>query len=106
MKLLTESIKNIFREKRPLYSTENIEDPKVVVKFFNPAGAGSWYITEGREEPNGDWLFFGLCDILEPELGYVLLSQLQQLKLPYGLTIERDLYFDGHLSDAYKECER
>ena len=28
-------------------------------------------------------------------MGYVLLSELENLKLPFGLTIERDLYSKG-----------
>lgn len=103
MKLLTEQIKEKFRKTYPLYSQESTEDPLVVAKFFNPTGLGTWYITEANEQDDGDWLMFGLCCIDEAELGYVLLSQLESLQLPYGLTIERDLYFDGRLSDARKE---
>lgn len=103
MKLLTEQIKERFRKTYPLYSQVFVEDPLVVAKFFNPTGLGTWYITEADEQDNGDWLMFGLCCIDEAELGYVLLSQLESLQLPYGLSIERDLYFNGRLSDARKE---
>ncbi|WP_426127674.1 DUF2958 domain-containing protein [Pararhizobium sp. PWRC1-1] len=36
---------------------------------------------------------FGLCDLGmgEPELGYVLLSELEEIKGPGGIPIERDL---------------
>lgn len=101
--LLTEDIKKLFREQYPLYSQEHTTDPKVVVKFFNPCGRGTWYITEGKEEPDGDWLFFGLCHIYESEFGYVTLSQLKDVQLPFGLTIERDIHFNGNISDAYNE---
>lgn len=103
MKLLTEKIKKKFRKKFPLYSQESIEDPQVVVKYFNPLGIGTWYITEANEQKDGDWLMFGLCVLDVAEFGYILLSRLETLKLINGLSIERDLHFNGHISDARKE---
>jgi hypothetical protein len=63
------------------------------MKLFNPCGAATWLITE--MDPNG--LMFGLCDLGmgSPELGYVHLEELKQVKLPFGLKIERDLSFEG-----------
>jgi hypothetical protein len=71
-------------------------DPPPVLKLFNPAGAGTWLITEIR--PDGDTLF-GLCDLDMgcPELGYVALSEIAAVRLPGGLTIERDIAFRGRL---------
>ncbi len=66
------------------------------MKYFNPCGAGTWLVTEAELQENGDWLMFGYCHIQCFEWGYVLLSELENLKLPFGLTIERDLYIpDG-----------
>jgi len=70
-------------------------DAKVVVKYLNPCGAGTWLITEGEKQENGDWLLFGYCHIFEWEWGYVMLSELENVKLPFGLTIERELYVTG-----------
>ena len=70
-------------------------DAKVLVKYFNPCGAGTWLITEGEKQENGDWLFFGYCHIFEWEWGYVMLSELQSVTLPFGLSIERELYVTG-----------
>ncbi len=92
MNLLTNEIKELF-EKYPLYSQDGKGmDSKVIVKYFNPCGAGTWLITEAEKQPNGDWLLFGYCHISCWEWGYVLLNELQNLKLPFGLGIERDLY--------------
>ena len=92
MKLLTEEIKISFK-KYPLYSQDGKGmDSVVLVKYFNPCGAGTWLITEAEEQENGDWLLFGYCHIFCWEFGYLLLSELQNLKLPFGLKIERDLY--------------
>ena len=95
MKLLTKEIEEKF-EKTPLYSTEGKGmDAEVLVKYFNPCGAGTWLITEAEKQEDGDYLLFGYCHILEWEWGYVMLSELENLKLPFGLSIERDLYSKG-----------
>ena len=92
MNLLTDEIKELFR-KYPLYSQDGKGmDSVVLVKYFNPVGAGTWLITEAEEQENGDYLLFGYCHISCWEWGYVMLSELQNLKLPFSLTIERDLY--------------
>lgn len=67
-------------------------DPVPVVKFFNPVGAATWLATELDED--GDTLF-GLADLGFgcPELGSFSLSELASIRLPYHLTIERDLDF-------------
>ncbi len=99
MQLITKSIENKLK-KHHLRSQENVENPKIIAKFFNPCGIGTWYITEGEQRPDGDWLLFGLCCLQCAELGYVLLSDLQKQRLPYGLTIERDRHFSGTMADA------
>jgi hypothetical protein len=44
-------------------------------------------------EFDGNDTFFGLVDGLEKELGYFSLSELQSVRGPLGLPIERDLYW-------------
>jgi len=63
-------------------------DAVVQVKFFNPCGAGTWLITEGNKEENGDWLLFGYCHIHEWEWGSVRLSELQSIRLPYVSVVQ------------------
>ena len=67
-------------------------DPPPVVKFFNPLGAATWLATE--LDPDGDTLF-GLADLGFgcPELGSFSLSEIAGVRLPFGLGIERDLWF-------------
>ena len=88
------------REQLPaLYETEGQEDATVIVKFFCPWGSWSWYAVEGSpddkevEGDQADFRFFGLVDGHYKELGYFVLSELQGIRGPGGLTIERDLYF-------------
>jgi len=63
-----------------------------VVKLFTPWASATWLIVD--MEPDED-MMFGLCDLGHgyPELGYVLLSDLEELKGPGGLRVERDLHF-------------
>ena len=102
MKLLTDKIKKALP---PLYSTEGVacEDKQVIVKFFNPLGSQTWEVVEGEEEPDGEWLFFAKCDLGlgTPEWGYVTLSQLEEIKLPMGMGIERDICVNSHLHDEW-----
>lgn len=92
MNLLTSEIIEKFKA-YPLYSQDGLGlESKVLVKYFNPCGRGTWVITEAELQDDEDWLLFGYCHIFEWEWGYILLSELQNLKLPFGLTIERDLY--------------
>ena len=93
MKLLTNEIVSKF-ENHPVGSQDGKGlDAEVLVKYFNPCGAGTWLIT-GAERDGDDWRLFGYCHIFEWEWGYLMLSELKSLRLPFGLTIERDIYSD------------
>jgi hypothetical protein len=77
-----------------------------VVKLFNPCGAATWIITEMM--PDGDTLF-GLADLGFgcPELGYVSLAEIESVKGPLGIGIERDLYFAPRFPlSVYAEAAR
>ena len=84
----------------PLYATEEIEDPIVHCKFFNPTGSGTWLILEF----DGKDTLFGFTHILEGELGYSSLSELQSFKGSFHLGIERDLYFQPQRLSQAKQA--
>ena len=81
------------REKLPLlYSGEELGlDAKAHVKFFTPDSNWTWYASEF----DGDDILFGLVSGFEVELGYFSLSELESVRGPLGLPIERDLYFES-----------
>lgn len=79
-----------------------------VVKFFDPAGAATWLITE--VSPDDTDQLFGLCDLGMgfPELGYVSFSELKSVKNRLGIPMERDLFFAARfpLSVYLKAAQR
>ena len=90
MKLITEETLKLFRE---LGSQSENQDPIVVCKFFNPMGTGTWFATEYDLK---DKIFFGYVSLFEDyndEWGAFSLDELESVKGPFGLGIERDLYF-------------
>lgn len=80
-------------------------DPVPVVRFFSPIGTASWIATE----IDADGIMFGLADLGfgTPELGSFALAELESVRLPFGLRIERDLLFEGHFPlSVYAEAAR
>ena len=90
MRLMTKELEKRFAE---VGSQEDVKDPYVVATFFNPCGAGTWYATEYDPKTQ---TFFGYVSIFgdwNDEWGYFSLAELQSFKSPYGMGIERDLYW-------------
>ncbi len=88
MKLLTEKIKKKAKEQYQYGS--DIDKQDVVAKFFNPMGEGTWYLLNMDKDEDYAW---GIVDWIGLEMGSFSMKELQSIKLPLGLTIERDLYF-------------
>jgi hypothetical protein len=99
MKLLTQALKKAIPA---LYSQENNPNPVVICKFFNPSGAGTWYVLEGEQKEDNEFLFFGLVDLQEKEFGYFCLSELEGYRSKLGMRIERDLYFTPEPISKFK----
>ena len=104
MKLMTEELEKRFKD-FPLYSQDGKGlDAQIVVKYFNPSGAGTWLITEGERQEDGDWLLFGYCHIQVWEWGYVSLNELMKYRDPLtGLGIEIDLHAGRCVKDEVME---
>jgi hypothetical protein len=103
MKLMTKEIRNRIPT---IGAQEKVSDPIVHVKYFEPCGSWTWYITEasiidsdGAEHPMTadvvakDVRMFGWVRGFEDELGYVSLNELSSVRNRMGLGIERDLSF-------------
>ncbi len=74
----------------PLYGTEHGSDPVARVKWFTPDSSWSWFVTEFDHETR---VCFGLVDGHETELGYFSLDEIEEVRGPMGLRVERDLYW-------------
>lgn len=83
-------------------------DPFPVVKLFTPDAAATWLLTEAYPE-GSDVRLFGLCDLGLgcPELGYLMLSEIEDVRGKLGLPVERDLYFEvEHRLSTYAKIAR
>jgi len=96
MKLLPKEI----RETLPTLGAQDGKGSKAVayVKYFTPSSNWTWLVLSGEPvlSESGseiDFRFFGLVFGHEKEFGYFLLSELEEVRGPMGLPIERDLYF-------------
>ena len=85
MKLLTKALE----KKIPaLHSGTNT----AYVKWFAPWTNWSWLVME-YDPQTGDC--FGFVEGLEKEFGYFNIKEIENLKGPYGLKVERDMWFDS-----------
>ena len=81
MKLLTKEIEKRFAE---VGNQEDVEDPIVVAKFFNPTGAGTWFATEYDPEER---IFFGYVSLFNDhnnEFGTFSLDELESYRGTFG----------------------
>ena len=73
------------------------------VKYFTPDSNWTWYASEY----DGEDIFFGLVIGHVAELGYFSLTELETIRGPFGLPIERDLHFNPkplqELRDHYEQ---
>jgi len=88
MKLVTKAIEKEL-SKCPLHSTDGQYPKRIVVKFFTPWTYWTWYATEY----DGKDRFFGFVEGHDKEWGYFSLSELESIKGPFGMKVERDIMF-------------
>jgi hypothetical protein len=92
MKLITKKILDDFR-KQGSVRTKSPEEIRIIAKYFNPAGAGTWY---GVEYDPDSRIMYGFAEISHGELGSWSMNELEEFVGPFGWKIERDLYFGEH----------
>lgn len=95
MKLMTKEIEKKLEQTGLFPKIDNMMEAEVIVKYFNPCGAGTWLII-GGERVQDDWELYGYATLgYGWEWGSVMLSDLTSYKGQFSLGIERDLYFEG-----------
>jgi hypothetical protein len=90
MKIVTEEFEALFND-YPLYSQEHESDPLIIAKLFDPCGSASWFLLE--YDPVEKIAFGWVQGLVEDELGYTSLTEMESIKGPLGIGIEQDLYF-------------
>ena len=73
----------------------------MIAKFFDPCGSATWYILE--YDPEQALAFSYVTGLGNDELGYTSLEELEGISRPFGLTIERDLYFVQKRLSEYRK---
>jgi hypothetical protein len=95
MKLINEELEKRFAEVGNQEETP-LGDQIVVAKFFNPAGAGTWYATSYDPEIKVAFGYVSIFGDWNDEWGDFSIEELESYQSPFKLGIERDLFF--------KEC--
>jgi hypothetical protein len=98
MLLLTKELEKKF-EKQGDTSMNELEDTKVIAKFFITGSNWTWFAFDYNPETK---MFFGCVHGVEKELGYFSLAELKEVKGAFGLGIERDRYFSGEPAINHK----
>lgn len=81
--------KEIMKELPMLGSQSENPDPTVIVKFFTAWSHWTWFAYEF----DGSDIFFGFVKGDFDEYGTFSLSELESVRGPMGLKIERDIHF-------------
>lgn len=102
MKIITKEIEAAFA-KQGYTGNKSAKDIKIVMKLFNPTGAGTWYLYE-REDEDIYWGFVNLNDLEMAECGTVSMQELLAFRGRFGLGIERDMHF-APLSMSLQEVQ-
>lgn len=90
MELFTKELIEKAKAQYPLGS--DMDSQLIVAKFFNPTGAGTWYLM--NMDPDDENYCWGIVDLFEVEMGSFSKSELEDFKGSLSLGIERDLYFE------------
>ena len=98
MKILTKAIKEKLIENHK--NQDGTKEFKAVLRLFNPTGIGTWYLSELNPDNN---VAFGLCCLIDEELGHVNLDELLEFKGRFGLGIERDRFFKPK---SLEDCQK
>lgn len=88
MKLITKELEKRFAEVGDQSQSSN---PLIITKFFAPSHSATWYATELDVE---NQICFGyVTGLAFDEWGTFSIQELESLKLPFGLHVERDRFF-------------
>ena len=95
MKLITKEIAK--KAQAQFKHGSSLSNQQVVAKFFTPAAGWTWYLM--NQDPDDTDYLWGIVKGFELEMGSFSLSELESVKLPGGLGVERDKFFKPMLAE-------
>lgn len=102
MKLMTKELEIRFAE---VGDQSQSKDPIIIAKFFDPCGSATWYATE--YDPENKICFGYVAGLAFDEWGSFSIPELESIKRPFGLGIERDIFFgEKRFREVLKEHEQ
>jgi hypothetical protein len=106
MKLITKELIERFKKQGDT-SEKRAPDITVIAKFFCPWGSATWFATDYDAKDNVCFGFVQLGGSFEDcaELGYFSIEELESLRGPMGLKIERDLYWKERTLKEVMDCK-
>ncbi len=99
MKLLTQEVLKKFAKFGPYSQDGKGNDAEILVKFFTPDSSWSWFVLEAEQVPcdiegGYDLDLFGIVrSHMETVYGHFSFRELEAVRGPLGLRIERDRHF-------------
>jgi hypothetical protein len=90
MKLVTKEIEKKLQAQ--YVHGSDMSKQKVIAKFFDPVGSWTWYAM--NQDPADPSYLWGIVKGFDIEAGSFSLTELESIKRPFGLGIERDLSFE------------
>ena len=88
MKLMTKAIQE---QAEKQYDLGSDMEQMVVAKFFDAMGSWKWFLMNKDKDDDYCW---GIVKGFEVEMGSFSIDELESIKLPFGLGIERDTLFE------------
>ena len=99
MKLITQNLIKRFNE---VGDQSDANNPLIIAKFFDPVGSATWYATQYDLQRNN--CFGYVTGLFNDEWGAFSIDELESLKRPFGLSIERDIHFSEiHFNELMKK---
>ena len=94
--LVPERLREVLLDRGYSINRTGEDDFVPLVKWFTPDAGATWLIVS--LDPDMPSLAYGLCDlgVGSPELGMVSVTELQGLRGPTGMRVERDLHFKAN----------
>lgn len=93
MKLIGKQEIELIKKYQKLNKGKKPMEKNIPVHLFNPAGAGNWYVYEYSPKTQIAFGYVSLFNDWNDEWGSFAIWELEELQLPLGLKIERDLYW-------------